>query len=339
MSETGVLHTNQQEIRTISNWHEWLAHWEKAETFQWKNSLLHDGFTISLERAQYGEKEYDEIDRIAFYFDIADGWADEYLHKLPTDGTKEYFLGYDENWHKIVKNPSQLRQLLALKAFDVLCLNFFKMKLGEGGRRGEQFNHEWASQIVSERLFPIIQNFFRIEKGQNNDEMRTRNLARLLKQSHNERQAVAFLLNLAKFLWVWEAPDTTYWGPLKDEEDKRFAEMRVRVDTAKVWMTEVLVNLDKLDVLREWILELDKACLAKLKEIAMRSMFELGLHPVTEDRPVATLDEACYAGSMAAWFLKEHWLRTREHQRLTAIRDAEERRAELDRKIDELTAE
>jgi hypothetical protein len=324
-----------REIRPISNWHEWLTCWQAAENLEWMESLLHVGFNVPLERGQYGEKEY--VDRILFYFTIADGWADDSLLELPTDKDKEYVVGRDSNWNKIWKKPRELRQQLARKAFDMLCPKVFKVELVEGGRHGDQdqINEVWAGQVASERLLPVIQNFFRAEKDRHGDRTIIRNLSHgwRSERSHSEQQAEAFLLNLTNCLWKWKEPDTKNWGPDREEDNKRFAEACVRVDASKPWMVEVLAKLNRLDMLREWILQLDEACLAKLKEIAMRNE----IHLVAKSRPVATLDEACFVGSKAAWLIKEYDLKTREYKRLNAIREAERQRAEAERKITELS--
>jgi len=60
--------------------------------------------------------------------------------------------------------------------------------------------------------------------------------------------------------------------------------------------------LDELNLLHRWILEFDNPCLAKLKEIALRRELSSHRHPVTEDRKVADIDEACYLGSSAGGF-------------------------------------
>jgi len=334
-----VVHTLlTREIRPIHNWHEWLAHWQAAKDLQWMESLLHVGFSVPLEQEQYGEKKYDRIDRDIFYFTIADGWADSFLFRLPEDQEKEYKVGHDSNWNVIKKTPSELRQQLAGKAFDMLCSNFFKVKLGNN-RDGFDFPKVWKELIVSERLFPVIQNFFRVEKGRYSDFVEILNLSlRDDGRSHNERQAVNFLLNLAQFLWTWKEPDTSWPNSKEEKTDERLAAMRVRVDTAKPWMIEVLAVLKRLDVLQGWILKLDEACLAKLKEIALSNELKTHQHPVIKARLVATLDEACYLGSETAWFLKEHELMTKEHKRLGTILEAERKKVEADREIKKLTS-
>ncbi|MBI1960919.1 MAG: hypothetical protein HYS43_01465 [Candidatus Liptonbacteria bacterium] len=341
--EVAAVHTLlTREIRPIRNWHEWLALWQAADNLQWMESLLHVGFGISLERAQYGEQEYSGFDRVMFYLTIADGWGWTGRHslELPTDGDAKYRVGYDSNWHLVEKSARELRQQLARKAFDMLCLNFFKVELTEEVRG--RFNGFWERLVASERLLPATQHFFRAEKDRYGDDVRIRNLSGRDERSHNEQQAVNFLLNLARFLWMRREPELRYYSDEKraeaEEERKRLAETRARVDAAKPWMVEILVALDKLDMLQEWIFQLDEACLAKLKEIALRNKLSRYQHPVMEDRPVATLDEARYLGSSAAWFLARHEVMTREHKRLEAICDAKRTKAEADRKIEKLTA-
>ncbi len=334
--DEGVVHTLlTREIRPIRNWHEWLARWQAAKDLQWMESLLHVGFSVPLERWQHGEREYNRIDRDIFYFTIANGWADNYLLCLQENQEKKYYAGYDSNGNVIKKTLGELRQQLAHKAFNMLCLNFFKVKL-RNNRDG--FDEVWERLIVSERLFPVIQNFFRVEERRYGNHLRILNLPlRDDKRSHNEQQAVNFLLNLAQFLWMWEEPNTE-WYSEREKIDERLAATRVRVDTAKSWMVEVLAILKGLDVLRKWILKLDKACLAKLKEIALRNELSTYQHPVIKNRPVATLDEACYFGSKTAWLLKEHELMTKEHERLGKILKAEREKAKVSREIEELTS-
>jgi len=329
------------EIRTIRNFCEWVSLWQKSETKEQKLGLLHVGFIVSLQRFSIFEKKYDEIDRLIPYFAIANGWDDDCLLELLEDGSKKYFVGYDKLGSRITKMPKELRQEVARKAFNMLCLNYFsKVELMVSGRRGDEFARDWEEAITSERLFPVIQNFFMVQKGILN-KIEIRNLSSgKERRSHNEQQAVEFLLNLARFIWGRKKLSEPYY-PNKDEEKKYrkyLSELCVRIDLAKPWMIEILNYIDRLDVLQKWMLDLDETCLKKLKEIALRN--ELSeydhSHFVKKSRPVANLDEACYVGSRAAWFLKEHELKKREHARLKGIREAEEKIAEANSRIKEL---
>jgi len=337
-----------REIRPIYNWCEWLACWESGQGYQWFESLLHVGFQVSLESGKYGEKEYDRIDRIIFYLKVADGWASysssSFWHS--TDPRDSVSLGWDSEGHRVTKTMAELRQLLARKAFDVLCLNFFKMeKLGRG-RDGEFFNEGWENVVSSERLFPVIMNFFRVEEEFSRFRMCNLVLNSLNEErrSHNEKQAVAFLLNLAEF--IWERPSDLlppYWlkGEEKEKFEKQLAATAVRVEAAKPWMVEVLYALGRLDVLDKRILLLEEACLAKLKEIALRTKLDHRQHvgqSMEEGRFAKTIDEALLVGSEAALFLKKHEVMFKENKRLENIYKAEQARDEAERKLKELTS-
>jgi hypothetical protein len=330
-----------REIRPERNWHELMERWQAAVTKGDMEGVLHRGFSVSFEKGHYEEREYDHIDRLIFYFIIADGWNDHYQLYLPTDKKERYFVGWDPNGNSVNKTQSELRQQLARKAFDVLCLNFFKeVKLLGGGKYGNDFNYEWQKTIISGKLFPFIRHFFRAKKEHFGDRIIICNLSRQNdKRSHNEEHAVNFLLNLTEFIFGWEETEITSWSNNKDVIKKHNCKMRSILDASKPWMIEILTNLDRLDVLqKKWVLKFDKACLAKLKEIALHSSFSQHQDPVREDRPASTIDEACYLGSKAAWLLKKHELIIREHKRFEAISKEKRKKAEADSKIKNLTA-
>jgi hypothetical protein len=332
-AEAAVHPLLEKKVRTTANWCEWLALWQSTENFGDLRSLLHDGFTTSLERAGYNEKEYDKVDRLIFYFSIADGWDTcEPFQKSETTGI--YFLGHDFSGNRILKNSSELRQMLAQKAFDMLCLNFFKAESKE--EQGDEFAN-FGKFRGFDRLQPVIQNFFRPEKNMFS-ETKIRNLTFRGERSHNEEQAVNFLLKLVKSIWKWKAP-VVYFSQKqeREKEEEAIRARKARVDSLKPWLIEVLAQLGRLDILQEHILELDKPCLDKLEEIALRTELKDHRHPVAEDRLVTSIEEACYAGSGAAWFLKRCQLKMKEQKRLMAIQNAERKFAESKRKLAELS--
>src|SRR3989339_2176971 len=121
----------------IWNWHEFLARWETTTSHQERMGLLHTGYTVPLEKRDWPEPKYDRADRDVFYLRISDGWEDARLLECRGDySVRDYHLGYDEKWNLIRKTPRELRQILARKAFDLLCLNFFRrMEEPSGGGR------------------------------------------------------------------------------------------------------------------------------------------------------------------------------------------------------------
>lgn len=344
-----------QEVRPPESWHEWLELAKAAVTLDQKLGLLHGAFNIKVE-LYWDEKsasyiEYSDLDRLEFFFGVADGWADAGLLDFRADGTrysigeKKYFVGYDRKsssiTYEIHRSESEQRQKLARKAFDMLAANFFKMpEIREDADNREVNEAQWMSNYVLwGPIFPIVQQFFKFEEGKYFG-AGIRNLSPSYEhRPQSEKQAIDFLLKLAKFLWDWREKETKSWDSKEHvaEEKKQNATRRAIVDGAKPWMIEVLSQLRKLSLLEKWIFQLDSPCLSKLKEIALRNKFVSYKDPVNKDRKVATIDEACYLGSEAGWILKRYELMTIEFKRLAAIREAERARDEAAQRVEKLT--
>lgn len=351
-----------REIRPPCNWNEWRECWKVSTTTHQLLGLLHGGFEVGFDRYEHGEHEYNHIDRLETYFAIADGWADAYNQlRVQADEGKSYFVGYDQHGNSKAASMRELRQQLARKAFDMLGHNFFKLQVEDSLRPRRPRDGLWGADIVSGRLFEIILNFFRVdEKGG------IRNLSHREESAHRMQHVISFLLELIKAIFKWEEEKIESWTLKPDEVTKRNAETRERIDVAKLWAIEVLAELHKLDLLWEifgvqsWaFVEFDEPCLAKLKEIALRT--KLDQYPLanSDARLATTLKEACYANSKTAWFLKkydlvkaefqrfsalneENWARRRvareEEERLAAIQKAEQQMQEAARNLRQLTA-
>ncbi len=292
MPETFIHDLFSRKIRPIRDWHEWLEHWNKAETLEQMLGLLHVGPNLPIIRSQYNDES--QFDWAIFYLELADGWNNQQSLMRKEDGTKWYILGDSER-----KIQSQLRQILARKAYDMLCSRFFEMDVARCG-----------FAITSDRFSPL-QNFFRVEgmwseSCANMPNMRC-DSACATTRSHGEEKTIGFLINLAKFMW--------------NVGEERDIEAGNRISAAKPWMIEVLSYLGKLDFFNTQILTLDKSCLAKLEDIALRSKLD-DPKCVNQWRRVATLDEACFTGSPAAWLLKKNELARTEHVRLDATKKA-----------------
>lgn len=325
--------TLSRSIRPDLNWNELMERWQTAITLEDMLSVLHRGFRGGLFENRFpGERVYDQTDRLIFYFAIADGWEDSSSLRLPGDEmVPRLLMGYDKHDRPMQKAPCELRQVVAQKAFDMLCLNYFKtMPSIKTGHEERDFHRDWEN-VASERLFPVIQRFFRVKNR------KMRNLSHLNdRRSHNEWLAAEFVINLAKFIWEWREYEISHWSSHEEETKKFNMETRFRLDASKPWTIEILSALGRLDVLQQWMFELDKECLKKLKEIAMSNKFSEYREPVRENRPVASLDEACYLGSPAAWFLKEHELRTSEHKRLLAVARSKQKIKEAEEELKKL---
>jgi len=339
VSEFGSLQnlaSSNREIRLIRNWHEWLHLWSIARTVEEMLGLLHVGFMVTLGKWRDEEPAYDWKHRLIFYLNIADGWTDTGSLVRTDDGKREGSAArYNENGGIEKKVPSQLRQEVARKAFDVLCANCFRVDRNPYGFGVQDI------ATSDHNTFGTLQVFFGIETRFG---FRTiRNLsARKGDRFHSEEFAFGFLIRLAKFIWSWEESEI----PSRTESSEgvavraRNARIRELIDTAKPWMVEVLSILGEIELLRTWILDLDEITLTKLREIAMLSELVNYHHRVVviENRLVENLEEACLAGSPEARLIAEHELMRKQYDRLAAIRTAKIAQTEATETIARLSA-
>lgn len=320
-----------REVRPIHSWNEFLEHWQEATTYEEMLGLLHVGFALPFDSVN------DYIDKLVFYFGVADGWIDRDLLQTPADKEKFYRVGSSRgfNFRDEIKRPREFRQMLAFKAFDMISQNFFKEESKNSSDRLTTNQGKW---VASERLLPVIQSFFRTEDRSFEKKYKNRNLHYWPEhRTHSEEHAIVFLLKLAEYIWDWKEKEFTELSPCESEK-KMATERRSFLDSAEPWMIDVLACLKRLDVLRKWLLELNEPCLAKLKGIALHNELKWHYHPVLHDRPVTTIDEACCAGSTAAWLLKEREIKKAEHERLSAVLVAELAREEAEKQLRRLTA-
>lgn len=316
-------------IRTRTSWRQWLVQWNGAETFEEMSNLLFDGFITPLKDGSeymWGHREYTREDRILFYLKQADGW-DEYLF---FDRKGDYSTQYPLHERKTGKLEMQtmrdLRKKLAEKAFEELCVHFFKVSPSDPQR---EERHEWMHRWITKMtptVFAGVMSFYRIEPQERHDDMKIVNLPSASNPSHHEKTAINFLLELSKFIWEWKECKIESWH--KPEEQQQIGEdntlMRNLIDSAQLWMIEILARLGEINMLRSEMFKLSDACVAKITEIAMRSWFTDGYsgQPVRKARRVLTLHEACVVNSAAAWFLHRRQLLIDENERLWKLRRA-----------------
>jgi hypothetical protein len=322
----------------IRDWGEWLDLWEAAESFQTLNGLLHVGFSVNLPwRTEDRENGKDWHDRVLFYLQVADRWKEHGWCVTESEANERFFIGLNEKGEGVHKNAGELRGKLSEKAFAMLAGHFFNAELWDLYEH-RKFFWIWNGIGSSERLLAELAHFFRLD-GSAVLGSRMVNLG-WRDQSHHEVRAEKFLKNFATYLWEWQTGEP--WTG--DEEKKRAHRERVaahhaRLGAAKLWVVESLDALHQLSFLERWMDRLDKPVLGKLQEIAMRTELKSYSHPVKDHRKVATLEEACYAGSDAAWLLARHKLLTREGKRLRSIQEAQEERDKAEQKIKKLSAQ
>lgn len=323
----------ERQIGGITNWHQWLEHFEANDKLQFLESLVYCGLSIPLEKGAYEEPEYSSADRFATYLQIADGWQSPLNLGETGEHHNAYLVGYTSEGIQIKCSTSKLRQRIARKAFDALCSSLFKMKVRDAYDDDRGPSYEWEETVLSETLLEALRKFFKVKGSKG---IRWGELSNLgtypPDQSQVEKTAADFLLRLAECIWNWQPGQRKLGG-------EGYAEaLEKRMKAAKPWAIEILNALKKLSVLEEGILELDKACLAKLKEIALRTELRpssrRGIYG--DYRQVKSLDEARFMDSPAAWLISKHELAVRESKRLDELRKAQEEHVRSAQKIKQL---
>ncbi len=322
-------------VRPIDSWNEWLAHWDNCKTAEEMIGLLHAGFRVSIGPPYYGAHEYDPIDRVILYLEIADGWWNSDLLRNSSDERYQeiqYDFGRDQHGNNQKRSASEMRQIVARKAFDVLCQDFFRVDL-HAGRQG--FAGDWRRVVASEKLFPVILNFFRATETRSSRQVEVRNLSLYGDVAPLEKLARQFLLGLVSFIWDYKSLVEQYGGTDPSRVKAREEEERLvaRLTEAKPWTIEVLSFLGELDLLWRW--ELDEPSLDKLRELALRA--ELSTRLVLNSRRAKTIEEASVAGSRAAQFLILYRFDVEERKRLKAVLEAEQQKVAAERRIRELS--
>lgn len=328
-----------QAVPPTGTWHTWLQLARNATTFGQKLGLLHEGFDVEMTGAPYGMKKYTEMDRLVYYFGVADGWTQRSYFQIYANwqDEPEYYVGYDKNGNHLKRRESEQRQLLARKAFSMLISKFFVeqtwIEQASYNSHRDEHGEELIRRFLDSPEFLAIQQFFKIE------ERGIRNLTTHDDRHPQKEKVIEFLLRLPPLIWGWTEEEIPSYASKEEETKKSLRNLATAgiVAEAKLWMIEVLADLERLDLLEQWLRTFDGPTLKKLEEIALRAKFPGHDFVTSTSRLVASLDEACYLNSPAAWLLKKHHLKVAEYARLSAIREAEEVMDEAARRVAALT--
>lgn len=313
----------KQRIVVEETWDELLGAFSESISYRHMLGMLHTGFDVSL-RKDYDEL-YGEEERLIFYLRASEGWNDSELLRMVGDSKAEHLVGFGKFGNRRTRTLSGVRQLLAQKAFNVLCTNYF----GKMVRYSED-EEPWVEILKNERLFSAIQNFFRL--GKRNDRFCIENLSRINENSsHSEVQAVKFLLDLAMAIFEW-GRDTHQW-----HADERIQKK------AQPWMIGVLAYLGELQLLQKEPFDcfehfhLSDECLAKLEKFSLEEEYWIFGGADSVDFPIESLEKACYLDSQTAQFLKMYLIRKEAFDRQKALDKAEDDLAKARQKVKDLT--
>lgn len=286
----------QKKIYHLRHFEEWLKRWEKSEFCEEMMGLLH---CLSAEEnpITYNEQA------LMFLLELADGH----------DGHN--FRNPDEQYDSDV---SKNRQKLSQKAYQVLCLKFFRIG-------SDNSVAPWWRMFDHEALFQKVLWWLRPCERYGNKNFRFRE-----SPSHPHDILKKFLQEFCQAGWDFAnkyKQATDYWPS---------EEIKTSVLAAQPRFIEIM---DEMQWLR-WLLRqtLDEACLQKLHELALsRDDYSLPKEENTHSsRKPTTLEEAVWTGSGAAQVIALYGIK--QAQQAIFDKESEERhkRNEEERRREEL---
>lgn len=289
---------------TIGTWSRWKERWSVTKNVEEMLGLLHCGFTVTVSGRE-------GIERICFYLDIADGHTSLLNFRFPS--SQQRFFGED---------MSKIRQSIARKAFEIVTNAVFKNR-SKGGD-----HPSWLWLVDYPELVDKVLWFFRTEE----DRPCIKNAGSYDVENTVYSEIVhVFLSKFVTQRWCF-ANFIEYASNHDRVIQRQLRERRPR-------FIEILWGIGELEKLFSRNYELDKACLAKLEELAFRQSLQLptkkedrfGVSWDERYRKPISLAEAHYGGSMPAIVLTHRRIVAEEQKRFDQLRDLAERRDELER--------
>ena len=273
-----------------NNWHQLRTQWNGELSPDQRMAVLHTGLFRETGKCEHDEPSYSRIDVLVFYLQHADGWRFESnfasdLGRYPMTR---------ENGESAYVTRQEVSHALACKAFAMLATKVFQPF---GARPIEDVLPAWPLSFASEKALKEIVHFFRTAEGlfgyciDNLGEHTAGTTAA------HVNQAKGFLIKLVEVLWAYEGHARRYPGLYTLTEDAIVALIE-RVEAVKPWSIRIMDALGRYDLLGDY--SLNDACVAQLKEIAMRS--KVTVRGV--ERPVRTVREAFAVGCPAAAVLE-----------------------------------
>lgn len=327
-----------REIRPIENWGEWVSRWNEAKGYEELIGLLHCGFDVRM-GGYKNPGEYTYIDRMLFYFNVAEKWTSERIATPGIFWQDEPKYNYWVKDHQEEKTRPYLRGEIAKKAFSVLVSQKFKPIVQadtENQRRVRtiELSNIWGNNL----LFNAFITFFRVEENR---------IINLSPRSNfenfgpSEKVAWGFIKCLIKYLIAdTEAPNEPFDRKKDGEKYKQdLAEFNARLMKGKLWAFEVLEAMSETSgfLTEMGYRKLEDEDRELLTQIAMRRTIKHnGMHE-GKDRPVLSLEEACYSGSSSANLLLAVERRRCVEAKLNKVRKAEQAFKEAQKDLAKLT--
>ena len=296
----------KKSISFIKDWNAWMELWEETQLAEFLHSLLFFGFKVEASRAEV-------VARLCFYLEVADEHTNG--HSFEKEGDWKY--AGVTTFGKDVGSLPRLRQVIASKAFQVLCQDFFRSQHDE--RDGNA--PSWAWVVTEPLALEKIFWFFRLEGRA------IENLPYAFEADNHGKLASRFLIELSQF--AWECENYNKW--FRHEVTR---EMIEALRQARPQILAILCGIGQIDLVLERNYDLDERCLQKLEELALANEVSL---PDGYRRP-ETLAVACLAGSQAARVLMVLRSNKEESARFEEIRKLKQARREAEEGLKKLTS-
>lgn len=275
---------NQWKPRVLYSWKEWTDEWKKAELLEFRLSLLHHGFDL---QNLSGE---DWLSRIMFYLDVADGHNSSCLNFL------DFSLNSSERSQYMTARGKTSR-----KAFQSLCLNFFKDK---------NSLPSWT-QVV--KNLPDLMNkilwFLRPEEG----------ILKNIPETDDNYSRIAYAFATAFCKLIWESSFPPSW------------DRNPQLESARPQIIQILCTMGEADYFHKTANKypMDIKSLFTLKQFVNDEVFVWRGETV---KP-SSLEEAMFYGSSAAKALHILISIKKEEKRLRRIAQAERERLVAERRL------
>lgn len=222
-------------VRKSKTWDQWLEQWYSTQDLSDLISLLHNGFDTVL------NEDYQPEQRIIFYLSIAE----------------------DCNFSSRLEES---RKDIAKKAFEMLCLRFFKVDRFYGHR---YFFEQRPIGLVKEMFMPLAY-FFGYRKDGTFHDFASRNvfISNERTDDHRDKVALNFLKFFISFILEFrQIPDNSHYSESIRKRNREFnLWMSKTVDELKPWAVFVLLNFGKNKKLIE-LARKDRRILFILKDI------------------------------------------------------------------------
>lgn len=301
-----------KEISYFGTWQEWRKKWEATSDLAQLLGLLQFGFdTIT-------EDTVDNEDRIRFYLDVADG-----------HGGIDNFGAYDpsrpdvqDQWFNAMTERKR-KKVIAKKAFNVLCVRFFKNQNTKHG------HPSWAILIVRmPKIFSSLVWFFRCDE--NGIQTRVRNLDydAADEMDNNWKVAEQFAYDLCEFAYTFR-----FFGEYAGDNDRTIQKMFL---DARPQLVQLLLGLRREDALLSNAFHAGEIEMRELARIALATEYERN-HPYSKSRLCTTGEEAYFSGSRAAKVLLLLRARESERTKFEEARELARTIEESQRRLRELT--